>query len=302
MATKRLTTAAVLAVLGVACNGSAADSHPTAEPVPIEAPAANVTASPTSVTAPPALPVVASESDIDPDIADLWDHLGVATPTEAAVSRSAAIDEVGIGECMRAVGFDYTPESDEPASFDLRFGLSDENFAATYGFGLAAGHLGELPVLSGSDSTGGAANEPYLQTLSPGQRSAFQAAYQDCRQQHSRPYIDGWGTALDEFRGLLASDQRIVNAAAEWSGCMATAGFQYPSLQALYDDIAGQLSQSASNQARRQIQQTELLLAIANVACEPSYREMYRTVAAERIGEFQALLIEPSGGSPGGQG
>lgn len=159
--------------------------------------------------------------------------------------------EVKIAECMRSEGFEYTPV--DYSQFDNFSGADWESreFAETRGFGANPFPSGEAEEQL-RDFTD--PNQEYLQSLSDGEREAYQTALAGelpdfdpssddefffepagC-QGDAYEAVFSFGQVFEEFGDELEAmednfeaDPRIVTARGEWSRCMSDAGFSYAS-------------------------------------------------------------------------
>lgn len=185
-----------------------------------------------------------------------------------AIEQEQQLIEVEVQRCMQAEGFTYTPESNTNVLRVFvaadRQGVSDEDYAATEGFGITtrfdAIFEGEIDLVDDEPS----ANDAHLETLSEGEREAWQfalrgeapvrdeqgrlidpdtgeplpqgqrfAATGGCRAD-AQEIVRGDLTDLSELQDAfdvleerIDADPRITEIRREWSACMLDAGFDY---------------------------------------------------------------------------
>ncbi len=186
--------------------------------------------------------------------------------TEELATRIEQV-EAAVAPCMNQAGFDYIPVDfqtvyDAMASSGSLPGVSDEDYLAQYGFGIATTFgLPDPTTVNGRGEQNTAARD----ALPPADQIAYDRALygQDssvslaralededfsaaggCVRQAAEQFFDD-----DELNGsyenptdlLINSDPRMVAATEDWSGCVAEEGYDYPSIDELESDVADQL-------------------------------------------------------------
>lgn len=300
--------AAIVAVVGVACSSSG-DGAATA-PVSGASPGAAIqTASsdvPPASDVPPttAAPGGATASGDDAAVlAQLYSLMNVGTEQELVVALTVGNPvEADVARCMADAGFQYAegPSAEEEAGTDLRWSMSGEEYAATYGFGVAASELGLFPARPPDP------NMSYVGSLSQGQVDAYYQTYRAC----SRPDPDdrfrnsnALNVALEQFRGAVDADERSVAALTAWRECVAAAGYRFDTPQAMRESFYARLP-GASRADLERLLADERAAATANAPCEAAYTAERRDVITERVDEFRGLFDAAiaSGAAPDGQG
>jgi hypothetical protein len=166
--------------------------------------------------------------------------------------------------CMVDLGFEYIPY--EPQVYDpSTAALEQAEFREQYGYGVSTYIDQEMP----SEEEYVDPNQPYIDSLSPANQEAYnEALWGDS---FDEPYVEGdeppeptgcaaeageevWGDMtsqedqslyddLDEMEQAIQADERLVAATEDWADCMAEAGFDYESQNAIYDDLNTQVSE-----------------------------------------------------------
>lgn len=206
-------------------------------------------------------------------------------------------------ECMTALGWEYTavaPGSDGGGGLIEVGGGDMDEFAATSGYGISTmTGDGSLAVVGGGSvgSTGaGGGSDPnaqYVESLSPEDQEAY---YRDLFGAPPADAADGavdpmavggcYGEASDAVYGENAFDQlndqfedvaaraeadpRIAEAYAEWSACMAEAGYTYSKPMETFDDFFARLQalgQEPDPAALKTLQDDEIATAKADREC-----------------------------------
>lgn len=280
-----------LAVLATACGGSDSSSTATTS----DAAEAEATTAPTDEPTAAASDSSSTSNGASPDT--LEGYLGVAANAVRrggggggggidagqvdAVAEEQQLIEIEVQACMQAQGFTYVPEDNTDG---LRFfaatanqGISEADYAATEGFGIStrfdAIFDGEIDLSEASDP-----NDDYLETLSEGERDAWQFALRGqpperneqgqlidpetgevlqggrgqqitggCRleaQEAIRGDLDSLDDLADAFAELddrIEADPRITELRREWSSCMLDGGFDYDDADAARADFNQQM-------------------------------------------------------------
>jgi hypothetical protein len=221
--------------------------------------------------------------------------------------------------CMADAGFTYQPV-EPPKTAPQSLGLSDEEFAERYGFGLST--LIDLP-------SGQAPPDPNRETrngLSQAARSAFDRTLRGCTDRATRELgpppgvlqlpIGATSASLRDALDRARSDARVVAAQRNYERCLAARGFSGTSGEQLREQIEKQVAPlRQAYQARRselsgkeqdvsrlrvedaldagqlaalrQVQQFELKAAAAERACGT---DLYR-IAGEVQREYTRKLL-----------
>jgi hypothetical protein len=135
--------------------------------------------------------------------------------------------------CMAKAGFSYVP-FEPPAPPKLALGLSDEEFARRYGFGIS--------TLIDYQPPGGYAVDPNAavrRRLTPGARRTYQRALRGCEGSVrgalgvEPPEVAGGlrtsnavGDRIREVAVAAEADERVVTAKAAYARCIARQGFR----------------------------------------------------------------------------
>jgi len=218
---------------------------------------------------------------------------------EALAFFSMNIPEVEIASCMSAAGFDYVPEAtpEELVAGDVRYTMSPEAYAATYGFGITGSDLGIIPMIESTinraaDGSGGGEKAAYGQTLG------------ECRgvfDPERRALFDAMTVTVAMFGGVVSSDERMVAGLTAWQSCLAAAGHEYDTPLAMRESFSLRMN---TVEGLRQIFDDEVRVAVVNVLCEAAYNDVQREVISGRFTEFKGMFDAAlaSGASPDAQG
>lgn len=202
--------------------------------------AASTSASASSV------PEVEAESPIG-------DLLGIPITDDDAMdeylSRLRGEAEQKVAECMRNVGFTYTPVDASGLEEALADGSGTREYAEVKGFGLAPFPDEEVrEIIEGFRDP----NQDYVMTLTEAEREDFQIALagrapegDDNSESFSEPrgcqgkayaatfafgeVIDKFGDELQAMTESFEADARIVEARRNWTRCMSDRGFAFAS-------------------------------------------------------------------------
>lgn len=237
-------------------------------------------------------------------LAMLYSLMGVSTQQESVTWLTVGNPiEADVARCMSDAGFQYTewPSASEELASDPRSTISAEEYAAAYGFGVAAYDLGLL------DPGPPDPNMAYTSSLSDGQRDAYYQTERACgAPAPDDPYrnSNAWNVALEDFRAAVDADQRTVTAMDTWRACMATAGFTFDTPMAMRTSFYQRLGGGPDRAELQQLHRDEVAAAVANVACEAAYQATYRNVITDRVNEFRGLFdaAVASGAAPDAQG
>lgn len=291
-----------------------------------------------ATTAPPSTDDAAAQAPVSP----LAEYLGtgsIGSDFDAGeYQRQNEKKEEAIAACMKAEGFDYIPYSPDsyfqvvPASGgggvaqigggqgQLGEGLSDEEFAAQYGYGISTND--EPPPPAEVDP-----NDAIVDALSVSGRVAYYHALygpdvslqSDGHLAHKElPFDDSscWRKASDEVFGTVPevdssvlaafqplldeigrlsdrvlADPRLVAALQEWSDCMAGAGFPgYTDLNKPRQDVSDRADTvlgpsrdpaRADPQQLAEVRAFETSIATADLHCTSGYGTTYSAVQLE---------------------
>lgn len=211
--------------------------------------------------------------------------LGVADPSDTAKAFEPTPDQQAVKQCVEAAGFEYhiyVPLANDPSTT-----MTAEDYAATWGLGITAQILGTYPQPSTDDID-------YLEGLSEGERSAYDAVVADCVDTAGfdptrTPAIQ---SAAERFRAELLVDPLLQDATETWSACMADVGYDYASPDAMRQYFYSAVI--APDADLQSIQHLEIQTSIANLSCEPAYRSVYTDLVVNRFDEFLTLLDDPT--------
>ena len=225
-------------------------------------------------------------------------------PPEATYAERYGRVELFKQDCMVEQDFQYFPDlpsltTDDPGSSQVLLDVapSDEQWAAsdrellTFGYGYFINRE-EVVAVDGADP-----NSAYLASLSDSDRAAYSRALAGCSQaaEDQFPYppvIEGLGDLELEIDARINEDPRLIASQQAWSDCVAAAGFTIPDgdpflyLEQRFKLVTGLDHKGSDLNALppatlEQLQQEELALAAADVACQQPVREVYREVAAQ---------------------
>lgn len=283
-------------VLGVAVwharSGSSQPASTGPEGMPAGAPSPSTT-SPGAATAPSspgtAATVLAGDSADAALLAELYTLLGVETAVEATAVWSANEPaEQATVECMQAAGFQYTPQGGATDIARLPwYAMSPEEYAATYGLG-----YGEHAVILGLAPQLTVPPDDYLLSLSRAERDAYDAAWASCgsaADPDAMRRASAANVAREQFLAEILADERVVTATAEWSQCMAAAGYDFADWQEMYEHFSEPFTYGGSRAEQEAAFERERVAAVANVPCEAAYDATYRDVIATRLADYVDL-------------
>jgi hypothetical protein len=183
---------------------------------------------------------------------DLRTLLDNPSDSERASYNNAVDDRVA--ECMIGEGFDFYPDREVAGSATSRIdfdALSEEQYAAEYGFGIAttfdANPLGALGVTDTSR------NDAMLAEMSEQERHAWSDALSICRQKAADdlPPPPGaivptdeqaFNAVLDDIELRVQANARYADALDKWVGCMSREGFSFSSRGDMFEEV-GQRAQ-----------------------------------------------------------
>jgi hypothetical protein len=246
--------------------------------------------------------------------------------TEEEIVKSVDAVEAMIATCMGEAGFEYVPvdyatvrkamDADKTAP-----GLTTEEYAATYGYGISTQPPGgtDSPAVIGLgeqnmrifNSLSDADQVAYKNTLFGENTDATFAVTLEAEDFSetggcTRSAIEQvfspkeMGTAYYNPKdALIEQDPRVISAVAAWSDCMREAGFDYDSpeeteedikdrLDAILDGATPQELSAAGQDQLTQLEGEERAIAVADLECELKFIEpAVRQVETELYGAPQ---------------
>lgn len=217
--------------------------------------------------------------------------IGISDPADEAKALQPRPQLQVVKECVEAAGFVYNLPDERKN--DPRYAMDAESYARTWGFGASAQLLGTYPGLSFEELS----EQNQNSDMSQSELDAYNAVQTECQESAGLDAAadDHAITAAYEFQASIESDPRVQDAVKTWSKCMAQSGYQYSTPAAMRDSFYETAAEDLGAQF-----ELEKQVAIANLSCEPAYREVFRTVAVERFGEFESSLDEPHQDSDAG--
>lgn len=219
-----------------------------------------------------------------------------------AGDQSFAI-ETAIAECMRESGFEVVveprPEPDQPSTTPP---LPDQDYVARYGYGVVEQPpevVEDVPSLEENPFQRAYTN------LSEQQQTAFALAYggsedpaagipgRGCRgavlemieEPKTQSRLAETARLVEDYQHRVASDERVVQARAEWTNCMAGAGF--PGMvdsMSVFNDLFMRLQEPGAD--REEVRKLELTMAAADFGCLQQTFEATSVVEAELAPQF----------------
>jgi hypothetical protein len=235
------------------------------------------------------------------DTRPIEDQLGF---DQAGIQARQAKAETVIGQCMKDAGFDYVPvnPAEQRATLTGVRGMSEADFNKQFGFGIttlydkqaSAGTGPNERIRAGLDAAGQAAYDRALRgehpdadlqtALDNGDYSRLGGCTKDGAQQvfGGLDNLLALNEKLNQLADKILADKRMVAAVADWSKCMADAGFADLRYQ---DEVDAQLKQRLAKivgppDARRAdydraalkaLQSDEVQMVNADIKCEEKY-------------------------------
>lgn len=259
-------------------------------------------------------PPVPPDGDDAAMVVALYDWFGLIGATDRDGYVALFDDDGGaaVEACMADAGFQFeVPAAGAELRFELPEMTMDANeYAATYGLGIAAGPLGLFGHLEGPPDEERPLDE-YVDSLSAGQRDAFFEHLQECYRRESgddQQRQMAMTVAAPEYRELVLTDGRVVAALETWQGCLAGAGFEFTDPEQMRTSFFEQVEPfyqsapieegSANHAGLERVFAAEREVAMVNAGCEPQYKEVVRDVIADRMDEFWALFDSASADLP----
>jgi len=251
------------------------------------------------------------------------DQLGF---TSGGIAAASAKVENSIASCMKAEGFDYIPVDPVAAQTALtgRANLSDEEFEKQFGHGISTlygrGTAQSDPNAAIRSRLGEADRAAYDRALSGGRpEQTFVLAIDNadftelggCTKTATDEVLGGTRLLqtlqrkLDELDEAIVADQRMVRAREAWRTCFkAATGQEQEDSESIEEGLAerfeeivgsvvppGQVAPEGTDvdmQALRRLQQDELELTAADIACEDKHiAKVEEKVQAEKEARFR---------------
>jgi hypothetical protein len=307
----------MMSVLLVACGGG---TTPQNQPSDMPAPSQNETPLPAANQVNATAQDEVSDTQQDQGTTPGTEEFGL---TEGELVQSVEAVEGLIATCMSEAGFEYIPvdyatvrkamDADKTAP-----GLTTEEYAATYGYGISTQPPGDAssPAIIGL----GEQNMQIFNSLS----EADQAAYNHTLLGENTDATFAVSLEAEDFSetggctrtaveqvftpeelsvayynpkdALVEQDPRVIDAVAAWSGCMREAGFDYNNpeevepdlndrLDAILDGADPETLSAAAQADLTELQGEERAIASADLACELKFIEpAVRQVETELYG------------------
>jgi hypothetical protein len=307
----------IVSVLLVACGGG---TMPQNQPSDIPSPSQNETTSETADQVNAAAQDQVSDRHKTQDTMPGAEEFGL---TEEELVQNIEAVEGLIATCMSEAGFEYVPvdyatvrkamDADKMAP-----GLTTEEYAATYGYGISTQPPGDAnsPAIIGR----GEQNVQIFNSLSEADQAAYnytllgenaEATFAVSLEAEEFSETGGCTrTAIEQVftpeelsaayynpkDALVEQDPRVIDAVAAWSDCMRQAGFDYNSpeeiepdleqrLNAILDGADPEMLSVAAQADLTQLQGEERATAAADLTCELKFIEpAVRQVETELYG------------------
>lgn len=224
--------------------------------------------------------------------------------------------EDSVQRCMKGQGFEYLPQpgSARTGRVGDDGGLSDEEYASEFGFGIAAALFDSGSTIV--DASTQSVNDAYLAGLSEEAQKAWRAQLEDCmrsgyeRQDRAGMLVAPFDEARIEIEQLVDVDSRVAAAENRWAACMSASGFAYGTFAEMFDSLLAEgraLAGSAPGADQvvsadappvpfpqgAAFAQREVAAAVANQSCAEELtkvRSVVRTeLETERLGSDESL-------------
>lgn len=245
--------------------------------------------------------------------------------SDAMVEAQRQIDET-VAECMRAQGFEYELSATARSeTFEDRGSMSDTEFAAEHGYGLADSMLEYAERFTAEADP----NMAMVQAMSDTERAAWEAAMygqplEDVESASVGPPGGCFGDAQTEVFGDFAvfqqlqpalvtmqeeieADPRVVAISERWASCMNDAGYDYTTTTDARDAVAEKIDAflttvdpSSPEPTEEEIEELEAIkveevaIASADVSCIgddiEEMKEINREYELNFIEENKAVL------------
>lgn len=251
-----LRTFAVLALaLAAACSGNGAD--PASDPTAAEVPQGG---EPTATAEPAGETAAEPAGDEAETLAGLMGWGGENAETDARDQEGRIQEDIRV--CMAELGFDYMPAVAPEGTFEVWEEADEEERVRTQGFGITTWFGNEEELAGGAEWVD--PNQDKVEAMSQSERQAWNDALYGSEEEHEASQVEhideetgetyyvgdryGLGCsgkayetayggkelealweelspAFEELHQRVQADPRIVDANAEWSTCMAAAGY-----------------------------------------------------------------------------
>ncbi|HVF78323.1 MAG TPA: hypothetical protein VNA28_08490 [Solirubrobacteraceae bacterium] len=251
------------------------------------------------------------------------DQLGF---TRRGINAASTKVENSIAACMKAEGFDYIPVDSvaQQTALTGRENISDAEFEQQFGHGISTlygrGSAQSDPNATIRNGLGKADRAAYDRALSGGKpEQTFLLAVDSadftelggCTKKATDEVLGGTQLLqtlqrkLDELDESVVADQRMVRAREAWRACMKTeTGEEHEDSESIEEGIAERFEQIVGSivppgqvapegtqvdmEALRKLQQEEIALTRADVACEKTHIEkIEQTVQEEKEVKFR---------------
>lgn len=207
--------------------------------------------------------------------------------------RSHAVGEDAVVECMALAGFEYSPRPFEAVGFGPGLGISREDFAARFGFGIATGDAYFAAAMEDKARTEDP-NAAYTRALSIPERKTYSKTYFSCMDDLVFAPDSAAQGFIEDVRHLENAVRRTpeaIEAEVEWATCMVLEG-EFGAVRSLeeltsvlqveYGDSKGTPDVLAS------LQELEIGMAIRNLECERELNNALALIA----GDFERTFID----------
>ena len=293
---RMLTRAVAVAIAAAVVGACASDDTAVRATSPTPAPGTDAVlgdGSLATAVSPPgsAAPVVVAGSGEDARLLTYAIALGgtyQVSRDEAVAFLSENVAESEIESCMNEAGFEYIPEqsAEEQVASDLRYSVSPEEYAATYGLGIVGWDLGVIPPLEPPR------NQTAEWSMTESEREAYNASLGQCRgvwDPERRAWSDAINVAMEQFRPVVDTDPRMTAGLADWRACMSSSGFEFHSPMQMREGFYARMNANRT-ETLETIFADEVRVAVANVSCEAAYDTVRREVITDRLPELKAIF------------
>lgn len=221
-----------------------------------------------------------ADSELGP-ISQRVTALGEQFDADVMTAQTNAVDEL-VADCMKAQGFDYTPQRRDPSAQAASLGLPDMNtmeFAEQYGYGITT-----LDDVTGTtdQSTGQTSTPEYEEALVGRAYRAGEAQMPGGCAGEAMTEVFGDVTSLDTtvaadiagLRDKADEDSRVVAALDDWSKCMDDHDYSYTTPEAARTSIISRALDSTGalvqGDTLRTLRTEEIDTAVADIGCRDS--------------------------------
>ncbi len=189
-----------------------------------------------------------------------------------------------VAKCMDLRGFEYTPVSLEASGFGPGTGISQEDFAGRFGFGVTtndAYFAAAMGVAARNDP-----NDEYLDSLEQQERRTYDQTFISCMDTITQD-VGPAQSFIQEVRRLEDSVRRTpeaINAQGDWVTCMVLDD-DFTSVRSL-EELTSLLQveyEDAKNtpDVLTGLQEREIDLAIRNLGCEKELNDRLAVTASD---------------------